>query len=58
MTERSGERVTDLGNVPYIELGLAVLEAAGGLFCLTEAALLLGTSSPGRSEVRAMTEPV
>ena len=42
-----------------MELGLAaVLEAAWTLFCLTEAALLLGTSWEAWSEERDSTDPV
>ena len=61
-------READLGNVPYMELGLAVPLLLAGFFCLTEAALRLGTSASPRlppsslswwlSEVRANMEPV
>ena len=64
-------RETDLGNVPYMELGLGVLRLPlllAGFFCLTEVALRLGTSASSilppaslswwDSEVRASMEPV
>ena len=70
MIIREKRRETDLGNVPYMELGLGVmlLLLPAGLFCLTEVALRLGTSASSRlpprslswwdSEVRASMEPV
>ena len=66
------ESETDLGNVPYMELGLGVMLLVplllAGFFCLTEVALRLGTSASSRlpptslswwdSKVRASMEPV
>ena len=69
--KRGEEKETDLGNVPYMELGLLLLLLVlllAGFFCLTETALRLGTSVSSRllpsslswwdSEVRASMEPV